>query len=149
MDLKTRVLEVLKSSHLMSLATRDDGGLWVADVIFIHDDSLRIYWMSHPDCRHSKAIAQDGQVAGTITASNKTGDPNLGLQFSGRAERIEGARYDLATKHLFKRGHVAPASAHEAEKLMEGDSWYQLVPSKIRLIDEKNFGYIPQDVPLS
>ena len=132
----------------MSLATQDDGGVWVADVIFVHGDDLTIYWMSHPDCRHSKAIKNGSKVAGAITASNKSGESNLGIQFSGTAEKIEGSRYDLATKHLFKRGHVAPMSAQKAERMMEGDSWYLLKPSKIRLIDEKNFGYAVQDVPL-
>ena len=133
----------------MSLATHDDGGVWVADVIFVNDDDFQIYWMSDPNCRHSKAIAKGLLAAGSITASNKNGEPNLGIQFSGKAEKIEGARYDLATKHLFKRGHVAPESAHEMDAMMEGDSWYTLIPSKIRLIDEQNFGYEAQDVPLS
>ena len=67
MNLKIRVLEILENAHLMSLATRDDGGLWVADVIFVYGDDLNLYWMSDPDCRHSQAIPKNDGVAGSIT----------------------------------------------------------------------------------
>ena len=129
----------------MSLATQDDGGIWVADVIFIHDDDLNMYWMSHPECRHSKAISGNIRVAGTITTSTKGGEPNFGIQFEGTAEKIEGARHDLTVKHFSKRGRPAPS---ETEDVLEGDSWYKFTPSKIRLIDEQNFGYDVQDVSL-
>ena len=43
-NVRERTLEVLKQTHLMSLATVDDGGVWVSDVIFIYDDNLNIYW---------------------------------------------------------------------------------------------------------
>ena len=145
MDLKTRVLDVLQDTHLMSLATQDDGGIWVADVIFIYDDDLSVYWMSHPESRHSKAIVTNSRVAGSITASNKSGEPNFGIQFEGVAEKVEGARHDLVVRHFTKRGRPAPP---ETEDILEGDSWYKLTLSKIRLIDEQNFGYDVQDVTL-
>lgn len=143
MDIKKRVLEVLASTHLMSLATENDGGMWVADVIFVYDDDLKIYWMSDPNTRHSQAILKNPEVAGTITVSNKSGESNFGIQFSGHAEKIDGARYDLALKHLAKRGHPAPLPTDD---VLDGDSWYTLTPSKIRLIDEANFGFAAQDV---
>lgn len=145
MDLRARVIEVLESSHLMSLATQDKGGLWVADVIFIYDDNLSLYWMSDPDCRHSQAILKKDGVAGSITTSNKSKEPNLGIQFEGKAEKIEGARYDLVLKHFSKRGHPIPP---EDKDVLQGDSWYVLKPAKIRLIDEENFGYDTQEVLL-
>src|SRR6185436_11817663 len=111
---------------------------WAADVIFIHDDDLNIYWMSDPETRHSQAILQDERVAGTITASTKAGEKNLGIQFSGVAKKIDGPRYDLAKKHLQKRSHPEPK---EEDDVLDGDSWYILTPSKIDLIDELNQGF--------
>lgn len=122
----------------MSLATLDDGGLWVADVIYIYDENLNIYWMSSPNVRHSKAILKNKQVAGSITVSNRSKEKNLGIQFSGIAEKIEGARYDLAVKHLEKRGHPKPK---ESDDVLDGDSWYVLTPNKVDLIDEENLGW--------
>ncbi len=126
----------------MSLATQDEKGVWVADVIFIYDGNLTLYWMSDPDCRHSKAVLENSGVAGSITASTRSGEQNFGIQFEGAAAKVEGVRYDLALKHLAKRGKPAP---QETDDVLQGDSWYSLKPTKIRLIDEENFGYNTQD----
>ncbi len=140
MDTKAKILEVLSKGHLMSLATQDDGGVWVSDVIYVHDEVLNIYWMSSPAVRHSQAILNNSSVAGTITVTVKVGEPNLGIQFSGRAEKIQGPRYDLATKHFTRRDKEVPA---ESEDVLAGGnkSWYVIHPAKIELIDEENLGY--------
>jgi uncharacterized protein YhbP (UPF0306 family) len=138
MDIKTKIKEVLENGYLMSLATLDDSGVWVSDLIYIYDDNFNIYWMSDPDVRHSQAILKNKQIAGTITISNKNKENNLGIQFNGIAEKIEGVRYDLATKHFLKRGNLLPK---EENDVLQGDSWYVLRLAKIELIDEKNFGF--------
>lgn len=138
MDIRKRVFEILERGHLMSLATVDEGGVWIADVIYVYDDTLMLYWISNPDVRHSCALRENPQVAGSITISNKGGEKNLGIQLSGKAEKIDGARYDLATKHLRKRGHPEPK---ETDDVLDGDSWYKLIPTKIELVDEEQFGF--------
>ncbi len=140
MEIKNLIKEVLDKSYLMSLATVDEGGVWVADVICIHDEGLSIYWMSDPETRHSQAIAKNNKVAGTITVSGP-GEDNLGIQFEGVAERVEGGRYDLALKHYKKRNKPVPT---ETDDVLQGDSWYVLKPKKIELICEKIFGFDKQ-----
>lgn len=144
MDIKELIKEVLEKGYLMSLGTSDEGGVWVADMIYIFDDELNIYWMSDPDVRHSQAIYLNGTAAGTITASGK-GEDNLGIQFSGVAEKIEGPRHDLALKHFAKRGKSAP---QESDDVLGGDSWYILKPGVIELIHEKHFGFEKQKLEL-
>jgi len=129
----------------MSLATLDSGGIWVSDLVYIFDDDLNIYWMSDPEVRHSKAILENAQVAGSITISNKSKEPNLGLQFTGKAEKIDGSRYDLAIKHRTKRGYPEPK---ETDDVLQSDSWYVLRPDKIELIDEENYGYDKKSLDL-
>jgi uncharacterized protein YhbP (UPF0306 family) len=143
MDLKQRVREVLEQTHLMSLGVVDEGGVWVSDVIFVFDDDLNVYWMSDPEARRSRAIEKTGRAAGTITATTKSGEPNFGIQFEGAAEKINGPRHDLAVKHYAKRGKAAPL---ETDDVLDGDAWYKLTPTKLRLIDETNFGFEAQDV---
>lgn len=137
-DTRKLIEKILNNGHLMSLATLDQGGLWVSDVVYVYDDNLSIYWMSNPGARHSKAILENSQVAGSITISNGSKEPNLGLQFYGTAEKIDGPRYDLATKHLAKRSYPEPSVDDD---VLEGDSWYVLKPEYIDLINEKLFGY--------
>src|SRR3989344_2854869 len=106
-DIKRLIKEVLEKGYLMSLATVDEGGVWVSDVIYIFDDDFNMYWMSKLHRRHSKAILENPKVAGTITASSQ-GEDNLGIQFEGLAQKIEGARHDLAVKHFLKRKKEVP-----------------------------------------
>lgn len=143
-DLKSLIKEVLDEGYLMSLATMDAGGVWVADLIYIHDDELYIYWMSSPEVRHSKAVHQNNKVAGTITISGK-GQDNKGIQFEGIVEKIDGPRHDLTVKHYSKRHKPIP---EEDEDVLEGDNWYMLKPTKIELIYEKLYGFKKQKLDL-
>ncbi len=138
------IKEVLEKGYLMSLGTIDDGGIWVSDVIYIFDDDFTIFWMSDPDCRHSKAILKNPKVAGTITV-NLPKENNLGIQFEGVAEKIDGARFDLAKKHYAKRKKPEPK---ETDNVLQGDSWYLLKPKKIELICEEFFGFEKQRLKL-
>lgn len=143
-DIKPFIQEVLEKGYLISLATQDGGGVWVADVIYIFDDKLNIYWMSDAEVRHSQAILKNSQVAGTITVSGP-GEDNLGIQFEGVAEKIEGPRYDLAQKHFAKRSKPVP---QESDDVLQGDSWYVLRPAKIELTNEALFGFEKQQFKL-
>lgn len=144
-NIKNRIIEVLKNTHLMSLATNDENGPWVADVIFVHDNDLNIYWISDPNTRHSKAITFNKKVAGTITNSTKSKELNFGIQFEGRAEKLEGVQINLLTKHLAKRSRPKPTPS-QAIEILNNKSWYKLTPTKIYLIDEENFGFNRQEV---
>ena len=143
-DIRTLVVDVLGRGYLMSLGTLDDGGVWVADVIYVFNEDLSIYWMSDSATRHSKAIVTHPRVAGTITVSGK-GENNLGIQLEGVAQKIDGARYDLARKHYAKRNKPEPA---ESLDVLDGDSWYMLKPTKIELICEEHFGFKKQTIEL-
>ena len=144
MDTKELIKEVLGKGYLMSLGTHDNGGVWVADVIYVYDDNLNIYWMSDPEARHSKAIELTSAAAGTITISGP-GEDNLGIQFKGVAEKIEGPRWDLAKKHYAKRQKPEPK---EGDDVLGGDSWYVLKPKIFELINEKHFGFEKQKLEL-
>jgi uncharacterized protein YhbP (UPF0306 family) len=129
----------------MSLGTVDSGGVWVADLIYVFDEDLNIYWMSHPKVRHSKALLENIKAAGSITVTSRSGENNLGIQFEGIASVIEGARHDLAVRHFEKRNKPAPK---ETDDVLHGASWYMVRPSKIQLIDEENFGFSKQTLEL-
>ena len=135
-EIKQLILEVLDKGYLLSLATVDDGGVWACDVIYVHDDELNIYWMSDPEVRHSRAIQSHPQAAGVVTVSGQ-GEDNLGVQIEGVVEKILGARFDLAQKHLAKRQKPPPT---ETLDVLHGDAWYCLKPKRIDLTCERLFG---------
>ncbi len=142
-DVKSLVKEILDGGYVMSLATADDDGVWASDVIFVHDDDFNIYWMSNVNVRHSKALAQNPQAAGTITLSGR-GENSRGIQFAGAAEKVESIGAGLLVRYFLKRGIPLPKEG----EMTEGESWYVIKPKKIDVIDEKLFGYGKQKIEL-
>lgn len=136
-ELRALVLEVLEKGYLLSLGTHDEGGVWVADVSYVHDDNFNMYWASSPLVRHSKAIEATQEVAGTITVSS-LGEDNLGIQLAGRAAKVEGLRHDLAEKYFAKKGAPMPT---DIEAFLKNRSWYVLCPDFIEVICERLYGF--------
>ncbi len=136
------VWQTLEMGYVMSLATVDNGGPWVSDVVYVADEKLNLYWLSQTLTRHSLAIAGDNRVAATITISKQSGEPNQGLQIAGIGEKIEGDMLEIAIKNCLKRGNPAPTRAGEV--FMPGQSWYRLTPNLIELIYEPEFGRTKQ-----
>lgn len=137
-EIKRRVLDILKKGHLISLATIDDGGPWVSDLVYVYDDEFNVYWMSDERFRHSRAILTNPQVAGTITISNKSKEPNECIQIAGRGLKIDGEVFELAVKDCKKRKHDAPKPGEKT--IAEGWSWYKFTPTIIDLIYEPILG---------
>jgi uncharacterized protein YhbP (UPF0306 family) len=138
MDIKARIKEVLNRGYLLSLGTQDDGGVWVADVIYTYDDDLNIYWMSLPQTRHSQAIEKNGQAAGAITLTSYGEKPELGIQFAGSVQKAETIPPEAVAKYFLKQGDEVP---EEGEDVLGEHSWYVLRPTKIDLNDTENFGW--------
>lgn len=145
-DIRKLIQEVLEKGYLVSLATTDEGGVWVADVIYVYDENLNLFWMSQDKVRHSEAILKNNKVAGSITLSSGKGEQNLGIQFEGIAEKIEGDNLEIAKKHRAKRGKPEPQK--EGEALDPGESWYKVTPTRIELIYEPLFGFKKQVLDL-
>ncbi len=127
----------------MSLGVSDEQGVWVADVIFAHDDEFNIYWMSTADRRHSMAIEANPNVAAAITATQRPGDSDSGVQMSGKAKAIDSVPREVALRYFRKQNKPAPA---EDFVVLEDHQWYVLRPTRIELIDEARFGYDRQRV---
>lgn len=142
---RTLIEKALDEGYLMSLGTVDESGPWVADVIFVHDDDLNLYWISDLDTRHSQAVIDHPLVAASITVSDRPGT-EFGLQLSGRASRIRGLHLPLAVQHWTKRGKPAPK---KEEILYTNHSWYRFVPEAIELIYQPEYGFDKQVLTLS
>lgn len=142
--LKSLTAHVLETGYLFSLSTVDDEGHWVADVIYTYDDELNIYWMSKPWRRHSKAIDENGSsVAGAIALTQGPDDPDMGLQLSGKASQVEEIPWSSVVRYFTKRKKPVPQSS---EDFLGEHLWYKLVPSRIELIYQPEFGYERQTV---
>jgi uncharacterized protein YhbP (UPF0306 family) len=124
---------------LLSIGTIDDGGVWVSDVRYVSDDNLKIYWMSDPKCRHSKAVENNQKIGATIELNYNFGTPNLGLQMAGTVRKLGLMRPDLAIKYVTRRGKPKPSQISTI--LKNGYGWYELTPEFIEWNDEEDFGF--------
>lgn len=135
---------VLERGYLMSLGIVDDAGPWVADVIYIFDDDLNLYWMSTTRRRHSMAI--DGghnRVAAAIAVTQGPEMPDEGLQISGTAQRVSEPLLELLKSWMKKKKEPVTTAIGA---VLTGHVWYKLVPDRIELIYEEKFGYDRQKV---
>jgi len=146
-DTRKLIKELLEKGYLMSLGINDESGPWVADVIYVFDEDFNLYWLSEIITRHSQAILKNNKVAGTITISNKGGEANMGIQFEGIAEKVEGDVFEMAKQHRRKRGKPEPEKIGEIVE--EGESWYKIKPIRIELIYEPLFGFDKRTLKLT
>jgi nitroimidazol reductase NimA-like FMN-containing flavoprotein (pyridoxamine 5'-phosphate oxidase superfamily) len=89
MDLKHTINSYLKTQRLMSIATYGQKP-WIANVYFVHDSDLNIYFLSKHWREHCQAIELNPQVAIAIADSHQPiYEPQKGLQISGRAQPVD------------------------------------------------------------
>ncbi len=48
-NIRALILEVLERGCYMSLATPDDQGICVSDVLYVHVGEFNLYWMQEPN----------------------------------------------------------------------------------------------------
>ncbi len=88
MNLKQEINTYLKTQRLMSVATYGDSP-WIANVYYIHDSDLNLYFLSKNWREHCKAIEINKDVAVAIADSSQPiYKPQKGIQISGIAESV-------------------------------------------------------------
>lgn len=150
-EINKLIAQILGKGYVMSIATNDESGVWVSDVIYIYDIAFNIYWISQVSTRHSRAIQKNNKVSASITTS-QPGEENEGLQIEGFAETVDKASLKMLKEHLAKRAGQVPHQKpfFEENGIIDPEmSWYKLTPKKIELICEKYYGFTKQVVELA
>jgi len=142
--LKNITLDYLQSHTVLTLATSGPEGLWAAAVFYVNAD-FTFYFLSAPTSRHSRNIAANPHVAGTIQ-ENYTNWPDIkGIQFEGECAAIAD---DEQTAVINLYGTKFPIISNleqtppEIVKAMSKITWYKIVPTRLYFIDNsKGFGH--------
>lgn len=132
-------------ARTMQLATVMDGKPWISTVYFVADDELNLYWLSWPERRHSREIAENPQVAATVVI--KTDKPVIGVQLDGVADIVTDSTrvVEVMDRYVAKYD----AGKEFVAKFAEGTNHhvlYALTPQHIQLFDEVQF---PSESPVS
>jgi nitroimidazol reductase NimA-like FMN-containing flavoprotein (pyridoxamine 5'-phosphate oxidase superfamily) len=121
----------------MTLATADaDGAPWASPVWFATEDGQHFYWVSDPNARHSRNIAQRPTIAMVIFDSTVTPGDADAVYLAARAEMVEPDELDVFNRvgaaqglRAWTRAEVSPPAKHrlyratvtEASRLGAGD----------------------------
>lgn len=134
-NLPKLIHKILEKGYLLSLASVDESGPWVSDVIYTFDDDLNIYWISQSKSRHSKAFVINSKAAGAVTVAEKPEGKGKGVQVEGNVSMLAQIPEDSLVRYTKKR------KGKDAWVPAAGELWYKLTPTKFDVIYEPLFGF--------
>jgi len=112
----------LPPSPYMTLATADANGVpWASPVWYATEDNQTFYWVSDPEARHSRNIAQRPQVAIVIFDSTVSPNAAEAVYLAARAHKTDGAGIETYSRVSEAQGlapwTIADVSAPAARRL--------------------------------
>lgn len=148
-EVRKVIEEVLEKAAVLDLATSRDSQTWIAPLLFVHDQRLNVYWLSHKDTRHSQELLQNPSCAVAITIVDEM-SRGKNLQMSGKAtEVIDEAEKEIVHEKYHKRHHEPKhRSREEAQKEMEKLTLYKFSPKVIKVTSEVDWGHERKDYGL-
>jgi len=138
-DLKNLIFEYLKTQKLMSVAVYG-AKPWIANLYYVHDKDLNLYFLSKKWREHSKAIDVNHEVAVSIADSHQSiHKPQKGIQLYGTAEQVNIIKQ---LEWMFKMWNKL-ITAEGGEKLdnpqrfLEAgtSSIYKIIPKRIKFFN--------------
>lgn len=124
----------------MTVATTSPhGSPRAADVYFVSDTNLDLYFYSDPGSRHGRNISRDPHVAVTIRSESMDWREIKGVQIQGAAARVDDpAERDKAWQLMCKKFPFYQSFTDVVAHL----EIYRVTPQWIRWIDNsQSFGY--------
>jgi len=163
--LKETALKYLAEHCTMTVATTKGDTPWAA-AVFYANDGFTLYYLSDPESRHSKDIAQNPVVGVTVNEDYHDWRQIKGIQMEGKAGLVsteeEMARavatyvdkYPFTAPYLKIMSSPFPGIAQRLDKLLSklpftpglpkafNVKFYKLAATKVRFIDnEKGFSH--------
>ena len=92
-DVEKVVRENIDRTVHLSLATSVNNIPWICELHFAHDEDLNLYFISLEDRRHSREIAKNSKVAGSIIDNYAVdAEAPLGIYFEGDAKLVSDSQ---------------------------------------------------------
>lgn len=111
-EMHKRMVRLLQSHHLLSIATTISDKPWCASCFYAWDNEEQ--WMvitTDLSTRHGKEFASNPSVAGTIALETHRVGRIRGVQFTGRISPAEGERLNRARRdYLLKFPYAIAAN---------------------------------------
>jgi pyridoxine/pyridoxamine 5'-phosphate oxidase len=102
--------DVIDSNSYMTLGTADAAGLpWVSPVWFATADYREFFWVSDPERRHSRNLAERPQLSIVIFNSQVPINSGQAVYISAVADRPEGSEQDRGLEVFSDRSEAQSA----------------------------------------
>lgn len=144
MKVQDLIIKYLDSAKQMQVATSVNNVPWAATVYYAVDNLHDLFWISKPDTRHSREIAINSKIAGTITIHQEPNEPVRGIQFQGVARQVTDPD---EIRHLFLAYGEKYNALSAVEDIISGKNphhLYEIKPELFVLYDEVNFPTNPR-----
>lgn len=141
-EIRQTIDEVLEKAPVLSLATSLDDQPWIAVLLFVHDEDLNLYWLSHDDTRHSRELVHNSRCAISVTIIDEA-CRGKSLQISGRAQIVIDMAEKQAVHDKYHQRHHEPKhrTREDAQAEMEKFTLYKFTPTTIKVINEVDWGH--------
>jgi len=139
-NLRLEIRDFLATQSTLTLATVNNKGQpLAANLFFVEDADLNLYWLSNPASRHSLNLETQPEAAVTISKTTWTWTEIAGVQMEGEAWALAaGAELD-ATGKIY-RAKFPFVRGFEAE--ITRSTFYIFKPRWVRRVDNaKGFGH--------
>lgn len=142
MTLIPQLRQFLADHNVINLATTGEDGPWASAVFYVYCDGL-FYFLSSPHTRHCRNLALDSRVAATIQDEVEQWQKIKGVQLQGRVSRVAAEKTEAVIQLYSNRFPVTGVDAPpEIARALDKIHWFQLVPTKMLLIDNaKGLGH--------
>lgn len=137
MELKQEIEKYLRTQRLMSVATYGKNP-WIANLYYIHDSDLNLYFLSKNWREHCQAIEINNKVAVAIADSHQPiYKPQKGLQIYGEAKSVN---IISRLEWMFKMWNKL-ISGSKGEKLIDPKKFLDAGTSKVYKITPKRIKF--------
>ena len=137
MDLKKEIDKYLETQRLMSVATYGKTP-WIANVYYVHDPELNLYFLSKNWREHCQAIEINNKVSVAIADSHQPiYRPQKGLQIHGTAKSVDVVS---GLQWMFKMWNKLIAGS-KGEKLTDPKKFLDAGLSKVYRITPKRIKF--------
>ena len=147
--IRRSIFRILRENVLCSMSTVGPGNRpHINTAYFCHTSDLELYFLSDPSSQHCRNLERSPSLAMTVFRSaQEWGGYDRGIQLFGtcrrthgrgarEAERVYAARFSPYAKWMKGRG---PAERRQAA-LLRSYAFFRFLPSRIKILDEREFG---------
>ena len=147
---RDKALDYLATHHVMTLATVGSEGPWAAAVFYVSVGTT-LYFLSSPNSRHCRNLAQNAAVAATIQEDYSDWPRIKGVQLDGTVVELSGKEEAEARRLYAEKFPVIGLAAQAPSAIVKALArvrWYRLRPEHMHFIDNSaGFGQ-RADIPL-